>query len=112
MSRAPATDIGPFPGREDEPVPAPALLAKHALALYWAALDVIDALEVLDLELHEANYDYDSPQIKALRARVFEAETRLRNPLRAIRVPLLEARQAQPARPAWPFPPERADALF
>ncbi len=99
---APAT-IGPFPGREDEPVPAPALLAQHALALYWAALDAIDALDDLDQE------DVDQ---RAARASVRRAEVRLWEATNKVRVPTLEARRAQPARPTWPFPTERADALF
>jgi len=36
--------LGPFPGQEDEPVPAREVLDQQALPLYWAALDTIDAI--------------------------------------------------------------------
>lgn len=82
-------DIGPFAGREGEPVPAQALLAQHALALYWAALDAGDAIEELEFALED---DDDEHAIDAARVRVRQAEVRLWKATNAVRVPTLEAR--------------------
>lgn len=82
------TDIGPFPGREGEPVPEAALLAQHALALYWAALDAGDAIESLLMALDD---DDDEHAIDAARARMRQAEVRLWKSTNAVRVPTLEA---------------------
>lgn len=83
-------DIGPFAGREGEPVPEQALLAQHALALYWAALDAGDAIEELEFALEDD--DYNDEILKEGRARLRQAEVRLWKATNAVRVPTLEAR--------------------
>lgn len=84
------TDGGPFPGREGEPVPEAALLAQHALALYWAALDAGDAIEELEFALEED--DFSDEILKEGRARLREAELRLWKATNAVRVPTLASR--------------------
>ena len=88
MTTPSPTDIGPFAGDEDEPVPSAAMLAPSALAMYWAGLYAIGVLyDVLE--------EIDGGSVDNLSDDVRYAIGRLQRAVAPVRMAAINSRSAQ-----------------